>query len=147
MTGSRSIESNLRAALRWTIDEGETDLALRLVAALWRYWQVAGQLAEGGAWAEAALAMPGAEAPTPARMWALAAAGSIAYWRSEHERSVGHYREQLRVAELLHDVAGMADAWFNLASAVYVAGRTRRFGASAQRGAPAATSSSATSGA
>jgi predicted ATPase len=115
-------EANLRTALRWAIDEGETELALRLVAALWRYWQVTGQLADGGAWAEAALAMPGAEAPTPARMWALGAAGSIAYWRSEQERSVGHYREQLRVAEQVGSAAGRADAWFNLASAVYVAG-------------------------
>ena len=115
-------ESNLRAALRWTIDEGETDLALRLVAALWRYWQVGGHLAEGSAWAEAALVMPGAEAPTAARLWALGAAGGIAYWRSEHERSVAHYREQLRIAEQIRDTAGAADAWFNLASAVYVAG-------------------------
>ncbi len=115
-------ESNLRAALRWTIDEGETDLALRLVAALWRYWQVGGHLAEGSAWAEAALVLPGAEAPTPARLWALGAAGGIAYWRSEHERSVAHYREQLQIAEQIRDTAGKADAWFNLASAVYVAG-------------------------
>jgi predicted ATPase/class 3 adenylate cyclase len=115
-------ESNLRAALRWTIDAGEAESALRLVAALWRYWQVGGRLAEGSAWAEAVLVMPGAEAPTPARMWALGAAGGIAYWRSEHDRSTAHYREQLWIAQHLGDLVGEADAWFNLASAVYVAG-------------------------
>jgi len=115
-------QPNLRAALRWTIDAGETELAQRLVAASWRYWQVVGQLAEGGAWAESALAMPGADAPTPARLGALAAAGSIAYWRSERERSVDHYRAQLALAEQLGDKAAIADARFNLASATFVGG-------------------------
>ena len=68
-------QANLRAALRWSIDAGEAELALRFVAASWRYWQLVGQLAEGSDWAEAALAMPGADAPTTARLRALGAAG------------------------------------------------------------------------
>ena len=68
-------QANLRAALRWSIDAGEAELALRFVAASWRYWQVVGQLAEGSDWAEAAIAMPGADAPTIARVRALGAAG------------------------------------------------------------------------
>ena len=36
--------------------------------------------------------------------WARPA--GIAYWRSEHERSVAHYREQLRIAEQIRDTAG-----------------------------------------
>jgi hypothetical protein len=66
--------------------------------------------------------MPGADAPTSARVRGLAAAGSIAYWRSERERSIGYYREQLALAQRLADKPGTADAWFNLASATYVAG-------------------------
>ena len=115
-------QANLRAALRWTIDAGEAELALRFVAASWRYWQVVGQLAEGSDWAEAALAVPGADAPTIARVGALGAAGSIAYWRSERELSVERYREQLALAQRLGDMAGTADAWFNLAAAIFVAG-------------------------
>ena len=115
-------QPNLRAALRWTIDTGETQMALRLIAASWRYWQLVGQLVEGSAWTRAALAMPGADEPTPARLRALAAAGSIAYWRSERERSMDLYRAQLALAEQLHDTAAMADAWFNLAAANYVIG-------------------------
>ncbi len=115
-------QANLRAALRWSIEAGEAELALRFVAASWRYWQIVGQLAEGSDWAEAAIAMPGADAPTIARVRALAAAGSIAYWRSERERSVERYREQLALAQRLADTAGTADAWFNLASATYVRG-------------------------
>jgi len=115
-------QPDLRAALRWAIDGGEAELALRLVAASWRYWQLVGQLSEGSGWAEAALAMPGADAPTPARSSALGAAGSIAYWRSERELAQRRYREQLALAEQLGDLAATADAWFNLASATYVAG-------------------------
>ena len=55
-------QPNLRAALRWAIDAGEPDLALRFVAASWRFWQVTGRLAEGEVWAERALSMPGADA-------------------------------------------------------------------------------------
>jgi len=115
-------QANLRAALRWTIDAGEADLALRFVAASWRYWQVVGQLAEGRDWAEAALAVPGADAPTVARVRALGAAGSIAYWRSERELAVERYRQQLALSQRLGDRAGTADAWFNLAAAIFVAG-------------------------
>ena len=55
---------NIRAAIRWTIDAGEVELALRFVAATWRYWQQDGRLVEGTGLAQTALAMPGADAPT-----------------------------------------------------------------------------------
>ena len=38
---------NLRAALDWSIAEDESPASLRLIAGLWRYWHVRGQLAEG----------------------------------------------------------------------------------------------------
>jgi predicted ATPase/class 3 adenylate cyclase len=117
-------QPNLRAALRWTIDSGETELALRLVAASWRFWQITGRLAEGSDWAETALAMPGADQPISSRLWALAAAGGIAYWRSERERSAQYYRDQLALAEQIGDQVATADAWFNLASTSWVRGDT-----------------------
>ena len=115
-------QPNLRAALRWAIDAGESDLALRFLAASWRFWQVVGQLSEGSEWAEAVMAMPGADAPTLARVGALGAAGSIAYWRSERDRSNHYYNEELALAKQLGDMPGVADAWFNLASATYIRG-------------------------
>ena len=62
--------------------------------------------------------MPGADAPTIARIRAIGAAGSIAYWRSERDRATERYREQLALAQRLRDTAGTADAWFNLAAAI-----------------------------
>ena len=46
---------NLRAALRWSIEHAETETALRLCGALWRFWWIRGRSGRG-----AALAGPGA---------------------------------------------------------------------------------------
>jgi predicted ATPase/class 3 adenylate cyclase/DNA-binding CsgD family transcriptional regulator len=51
---------NLRAALRWSLEQGETgqsqEMALRLSAALWWFWLVRGHRSEGRAFLEQALA-------------------------------------------------------------------------------------------
>lgn len=112
---------NLRSALRWSIDAGEARLALRFVAAMWRFWQQDGRLVEGTELAESALAMPGADAPTQARLAALSAAGGIAYWHGRREDSFRHYREELDLARRLGDVAYEADATWNLSFERYIA--------------------------
>jgi predicted ATPase/class 3 adenylate cyclase len=112
---------NLRAAIRWSIDAGEVELALRFVAAMWRFWQQDGRLVEGTELAEEALAMPGADAPTVARLAALSAAGGIAYWHGRREDSFRHYREELDLARRLGDVAHEADATWNLSFERFIA--------------------------
>ena len=47
---------NLRAALSWPFERGETEQALRLAAALCIFWRAHGDMAEGRKWLEAALA-------------------------------------------------------------------------------------------
>ena len=117
---------NLRAAIRWSVAAGETEIALRLVGALWRFWLVDGRLNEGAELTAAAFAMPGAEAPTLARSRALAAAGGIAYWQGDREATARWYSEQLDVATLVDDRPGIADAWFNLAAASFMVGDVSR---------------------
>ena len=97
---------NLRAALRWSIAAGDVQTGLRLVAALWRFWQLDGHVAEGHAWVQAVFAMPGADEPTPARVGALAAAGGIAYWRGDREEALDLYTSQLSLAEQLERPSG-----------------------------------------
>ena len=116
-------DTNLRAALRWSIASGDAERSLRFAGALWRYWLVGGRLAEGAERVATVLAMPGADRPVAARVGALSAAGSIAYWSGHREASMRWYQEERALAAHLGDLPGLADAWFNLASASFVAGQ------------------------
>jgi predicted ATPase/class 3 adenylate cyclase/GGDEF domain-containing protein len=105
--------ANLRSAVRWTIDAGDVDVALRLVAALWRYWQFDGHLVEARTLTDEALAMRGADLPSPARLGAVTAAAGIAYWQGHAEEATGLYAEQMDLARRLGDRVAEADATFN----------------------------------
>ena len=106
---------NIRAAIHWTIDAGEVELALRYVAAMWRYWQQDGHLVEGTDLAETALALPGADAVTEHRLAAVTAAGGLAYWHGRPDDAIRSYEEELTIARRLGNVEGEADALWNLA--------------------------------
>jgi len=114
--------ANLQAATRWAIDARETELALRLVSALWRYWQLDGHLAEGRELIDASLAMQGAEAPSAARLGAITAAGGIAYWAGRPGDAVGYYTEELTLASALGDPVAEVDAIFNLTYGRFLVG-------------------------
>ena len=75
-------EANVRAALRWAGDRGDTDALLRLAGGMWLYWQAVGALAEGRMWLESGLA---AQAPADPhqRMTALWALGWLAYHQGD----------------------------------------------------------------
>jgi predicted ATPase len=77
---------NLRAALRWSLDQEEAEVALRLAGALWQFWRRMGDIAEGRSWLEEALSLRGA-AESPARGKALWGAGWLAYHQGDFERS------------------------------------------------------------
>jgi predicted ATPase/class 3 adenylate cyclase len=113
--------SNLRAAIRWSIDSGEVEMAQRFIAAMWRFWQQTGRLEEATDLAEAVLRVPGSDAPTATRLAALDAAGGIAYWHGRPEDATRHYADQLRLARELGDVAAEADAAWNLSFEKYIA--------------------------
>jgi predicted ATPase/class 3 adenylate cyclase len=111
---------NFRAAAQWPIDNDDADTALRLATALVELrgappWGVGAGLAEARTTILAALAVPGADVPTPARMRALQAAGTAFYYVGDNERASRFYGEQLEVAEEIGDRQGVADALFNLA--------------------------------
>jgi predicted ATPase len=57
---------NFRAALTWSLDQGETDAIVSLAAMLWPYWDATGGT-EGIDWLEHAVAAPG-PAPLPAQL-------------------------------------------------------------------------------
>ncbi len=68
---------NLRAALRWLQDRGKAEDFLRLVGALWLFWDIRGHLQEGRGWLHAALAL-GEGASARLRAPALYGAGILA---------------------------------------------------------------------
>jgi predicted ATPase/DNA-binding SARP family transcriptional activator/DNA-binding CsgD family transcriptional regulator len=104
---------NLRAALRWFLRRGETELGLRLAASLGKdFWRTRERLREGLGWLEAALASGGN--PSPTRAKALAHAGWIAWERLDFERSTVLSEEALTLSRELGYKEGTAAALYSL---------------------------------
>ena len=104
---------NSRAALEWAIGHAQPKLALSLVGALWRFWQMRGHLQEGRMWADRALAADGVAEHPRERAEALEAAGGLAYWQFDVEAIERFYREALEAAEALGDPELIANANYN----------------------------------
>ena len=118
----REDHANFATAVRWSIEQSDVRLAQRLTGSLWRYWQQGGFLREGRELCDAVVAMPGADEPSPGRLWSLAAAGGMAYWQADMVAAAQAYRLQLETAEQIGDRAGEADAAWNLAAAAWIQG-------------------------
>jgi non-specific serine/threonine protein kinase len=132
---------NLRAALAWSLAQGEgehqedTVPVLRLVTALSRFWEVRGYLVEGRAWLERALGLAGSErAPLELRADALNAAGNLAREQGDYRtaqarceqslaiwRELGHQRGiAITLNSLGHDARNLGD--YDRAAACYAEG-------------------------
>ncbi len=108
---------NFRAALRWAIDDGEIEPTLRFGAALWKFWELRGDLSEGLAWLEEALALPldgGDPALAAPRARALNGAGALARTRGHYERSARYHEASLALRRRLDDRRGVAASLHNL---------------------------------
>ena len=104
---------NLRAALAWAVEsgagDGENEMALRLAGALWPYWDLHGENAEGRRWLDRVL-RTSREAPTAARANALLGAGVLA-WNQEDDAAARPLLEaSLALARGLGDDRAIADA-------------------------------------
>jgi predicted ATPase/DNA-binding CsgD family transcriptional regulator len=93
--GSRDVEwlerleeehDNMRAALSWALEEGQTELGLRLAGALWPFWEAHGHYREGRRWIEEALKKEGRTSGA-VRAKALNAVGRIAFAQSDTHRA------------------------------------------------------------
>jgi predicted ATPase/DNA-binding CsgD family transcriptional regulator/transcriptional regulator with XRE-family HTH domain len=104
---------NLRAALDWAVAWGETDLALRLVGSVWR-WFRPDAIAEGRRWIELALALPGGAAQPRAK--ALFGFGEVAMQQGDYRVAAGALKESIGIWRALGDLPRLADALMYLAS-------------------------------
>jgi len=103
---------NFRVALSWAIESGRATLALRMAAALWRFWQMRGYLAEGLERTAAALAMPSAGDHPDARADALSAAAGLAYWQADTDAARAWYAEEIEARRELGDRRALAEALY-----------------------------------
>lgn len=84
---------NLRAALGWSLTDGDPEIGLRLGAAVWQFWRAAGYVFEGRTWLERAMRATLA-APQDLRSKALWSACWLAF-EQDDLRSARRYSEEL----------------------------------------------------
>ncbi|MGZ8602189.1 MAG: ATP-binding protein, partial [Actinomycetota bacterium] len=106
---------NIRSALAWVVETGETELALELVSRCWRFWQMRGHLHEGRERIDEALAMPGLDELPALHADALEAAGGVAYWMADWASADTRYAECLDLRREAGDPVPLAEAAYNLA--------------------------------
>jgi predicted ATPase/DNA-binding SARP family transcriptional activator len=132
---------NLRAAHRWSIEQHDTDTALRLVAGL-REYSFRCMHAEVASWADAAIELPDACAHDRYPV-AVGVAAYGRFVRGDLEGAIEFGERAVAAASRLHvDSSGMAEralgnAWFYRGDHERGIEWTDRMIASAQRGSPA----------
>ena len=103
--------SNMRAALTWTFDSGDSITCLRLVAALWPFWDLRGYIDEGKPWLERTLEIDG---PAELRARVLSGAGTFAWTQGRYEQAIAFHTSALEHYREVGDRAGEAFALNNL---------------------------------
>jgi predicted ATPase/class 3 adenylate cyclase len=96
-------------------DAGDVETGLRTAAAIWRFWQQRGHLAEGRARLERLLALDDAPERDAVRARALGALGGVAYWLGDLEAVEGAYREAVEILREVGDPHLLAQALYDLA--------------------------------
>ena len=113
--------ANLRTAMHWLLERGETELALRLGAALWQFFWIQEGFQEGWHFLEQALKRSeGVSVAVRAR--AFATAGRLAVYQGNTERGERLCREGLALARQVGDTRGIIRATFHLAEVHYIKG-------------------------
>ena len=103
---------NLRAALEYLHQTGQTHLHQRLVSALARFWQLRGHISEGRQ--RLACALAACPEPTPARAQMLRYAGNLADAQSDRPAAAALFTESLTTARHIHDESLTAWALYAL---------------------------------
>jgi predicted ATPase/class 3 adenylate cyclase len=105
---------NLAAAIRRSVEAGDAASSLGFVAALWRYWQRRGYLAEGRELAELVLGLDGIKRHPHELARALEATAGLAYWQGDFDAARARYEQALELQRRYGDDAGIANALWNL---------------------------------
>jgi predicted ATPase/DNA-binding CsgD family transcriptional regulator len=103
---------NLRAALRWSLESGDVEMALQLAAELWWFWYKRGHLSEGRRWLAEVLEKN--VSPTSTRAEALSGAGVLARNQSDFEQAQAWLEECLDLRRELGDKKGTSKVLVDL---------------------------------
>ena len=116
---------NLREALSWALERGEAELALRLGAALWRFWHARGYLSEGVRWLDRAIA-DSKHAADPARVSALEGMGWLTQRQGDTQRAKATYEAMLELSRRLGEKTNIATALNSLGTLAVAKGDNER---------------------
>lgn len=101
-------QDNIRAALSWSLAQGEIEEGLRLAASVWRFWEARGRLREGRDWLERLLARADNEVSDDVRARALSGAGSLAFRQGDYAGARELQETSLALRRDLGTVSGIA---------------------------------------
>jgi predicted ATPase/class 3 adenylate cyclase len=104
---------NLRAALEWSMEVGDTEPGLRLAGALAWFWYVDGHWSDGRKWLERALAL-GGDVRSATLAYALLGATYLARSQGDYERARAFAEKGMVVARETNNRANIAWFLFNL---------------------------------
>lgn len=99
---------NFRTALEWLTETGNAEWGLRLGIALFRFWEMREDLAEGREQLGKLLKLGGAAAPTNLRLRALFAGGVLAGTQGDYAVADQLLKESLEIGKLLGDKRSIA---------------------------------------
>ncbi len=124
---------NLRAALEWSVGNGETEVVLRLAKGLYEFWNGGGYWSESLRWLEAGLS-PEPAVSSSLRAWALYAAGVVARRLGDIHLAVERLEESVATYRTLGDKRGVANALVFLGTVAYRGGDYSRAAALLEEG-------------
>jgi non-specific serine/threonine protein kinase len=115
---------NLRGALGFALESGDTDLGLRLAAALMRFWTIRCHFSEGRMWFERCidLAQRDASVNRDALATVVNGAGNFATMRGDYAKADELLRQSLRLRRELGDQMGAARTLLNLGNVAFSRG-------------------------
>jgi len=115
--------NNFRAALRWSLDQGTPELALRIASALSVYWSARNLHREAASWLGSALDLAGPATAPAVRAQALQAYAYSLIWARTNKKAEAAARESLELRRALHDQPGYAASACALATVLMQAHR------------------------
>jgi non-specific serine/threonine protein kinase len=99
---------DLRAAIRWLLEEGEWEMAVHLGWELYLFWWIRGHFTEGRRWMERALEKGGAAMRPSYRARALYVAGTLATGQADYPEAQELVEESRELFEEVGDEEGAA---------------------------------------